>query len=142
MTSLLALTDAVAALLRAPPALAGGFIQRGRALHLPQGQSQGIFISLVRATGDMPFAGDSRTDWRADIAIGMACRAIPGGDGTAAVDALLEAVYGRLAADQTPWLLNPSLVWDAEEADQTVGFAELQIRIDQRTASGSLAAAT
>ena len=142
MSSLLDLTTTVVALLQANPALAGGFIHVGRAFPLPQNQSQGVFVGLARAGGEMPFTGDGRTDWTVELVISMAARAPAGGNGLAAADALLQSVYGRLAAADSLWVLTPALAWDVDEADQTLGGAELRLRISHRTAAGSLAAAT
>lgn len=146
MTAFLDNPQALQAALLAAPALAGGFVQLGRMVPLPEGKQQGIWIRPARSQGTEPFAGNARTDWDSEVLVAMAARAPAGGDGLTAVDALLSAVYARLAVAAPPaagfeWLGQPSLAWDIDEADQTLGAVELRLRFQHRTASGSLAAA-
>lgn len=146
MSSFLALANAVKDLLLQAPALASGFVHVGRAFPLPAEHDQGIFVRAARASGATPMVGDSRTDWATEIVIVMGARAAAGGNGLEAADALLDAVYASLAGAAPPeqsdgWVLQPVLAWDVDEADTTLGAAELRLRINHRTAAGSLAAA-
>lgn len=146
MSAFLDLRDAVRALLAAPPALAGGFIHAGRAFPLPAETAQGIFVRLSRGAGQAPFAGDTRVDWNTDIVVAMAARGAAGTDGEAAVDTLLAAVYARIAAaaplgNADHWTVEPAVAFEVDEADQTLGAAELRLRVRHRTASGDLSAA-
>jgi hypothetical protein len=146
MTVFLTNLQALKAALLAAPALAGSFVNLGRATPLPEGKSQGIWLRPGRAIGTESFAGDTRTDWDSEVLVAMAARATAGSDGVTAVDALLTAVYARVAAAAPPaasfeWLGQPALAWDVDEADQTLGACELRLRFKHRTASGSLAAA-
>lgn len=147
MSAFLDLRNEVVSLLLASTPLAGGFVKPGRAFPLPAEQAQGIFVRLARGQGQANFAGNSMVDWGTDIVVSMTARATPGQDGETAVDALLDAVYARLAAASPPvsadgWTLAPAVTFDVDEADQTVGSAELRLRVQHRTASGGLSAAT
>lgn len=147
MSAMLALRDAVVALLLAAPALAGGFVKAGRALPLPAERAEGVFVRIGRNVGDAPFAGDDRVDWETEIVCQCVVRAAAGVDGEAAVDALVASVYGRLAAAPAPehaeaWTRAPAIAFDVDEADQTIGSAELRIRVRHRTTSTSLTAST
>jgi len=147
MSAFLDLRNAVVNLLTAGSPLAGGFVTSGRAFPLPTEQDQGIFVRLARGQGQANFAGSSMVDWGTDIVVSMAARATAGQDAETAVDALLDAVYARLAAASPPvsadgWTLAPAVTFDVDEADQSVGSAELRLRIQHRTASGDLSAAT
>jgi hypothetical protein len=147
MSAFLDLVASIVAVLSTGPALAGGFIVPGRAVPLPAEQTQGIFVYLARATGDMPFAGSSRADWDTDIGVTCMARAAPGADAYTAVDPLLTAAYARLTAAAPPadsdgWTLQPTINWDVDEFDTTLGSAELRIRVRHRTGEGSLAADT
>lgn len=146
MSAFIDLRNAVRALLAAPPALAGGFIHAGRAFPLPAETAQGIFVRLARGSGQAPFAGDTRVDWGTDIVVAMAARGAAGVDGETAVDALLSSVYARIAAaaplaNADHWTVEPAVAFDVDEADQTLGSAELRLRVQHRTASGDLSAA-
>lgn len=139
------LRNAVYDLLNANPALADGFILKGRAIPLPPEKDQGIFVRLGRATGQAPFMSSTKVDWDADVVVTLAARAAAGSDGETAVDELLMDVYARLATAPSPpytdgWVIQPSLVWDCDEADRTLGAAELRLRVRPRSAEGSLAA--
>ena len=147
MSAFLDLRDVVVGLLTANPALAGGFVKAGRAFPLPVEQAQGIFVRLARGQGQANFAGNGMVDWGTDIVVSMTARATTGQDAETAVDALLDAVYARLAAASPPvsadgWTLAPSVTFDVDEADQALGSAELRLRVQHRTASGDLSAAT
>ena len=147
MSAFLDLRNEVVSLLLAGTPLAGGFVKGGRAFPLPDNQTQGIFVRLARGQGQAPFVGNGMVDWGTDIVVSMVARASAGQDGETAVDALLSAVYARLAAASPPvsadgWTLAPAVTFDVDEADQTVGAAELRLRVQHRTASGDLSAAT
>lgn len=147
MSAFLAIRDAAVAVLSAQPPLAAGFIHTGRAFPLPQERQEGIFVRLARGSGDAPFSSTTHVDWATDLVVQVLVRAQAGDDGETAVDRLLEKIYQRLAAAAPPpaaatWVLNPSVAFDVDEADQTLGMAELRLRINHRTADGSLSAAT
>lgn len=146
MSAFLALRDAAVAALLQAPAIAGGYVKAGRGSPLPAEKTAGVFVRLGRNPSAAPFVGDERHDWETELIVRLVARAAPGGDGEAAVDALLDQVYARLAA-ATPyanadaWTVAPGLAYDVDELDAALGAAELRLRIRHRTASGSLAAA-
>lgn len=144
MSAFLELRDAIVSLLMQAPAVAGGHVIPGRAHPLPEGQPQGVYVRIRRNTGRQPFAGDSRTDWSTTLLV--VCMARGTTDGDAAADALLAAVYARLATSNPPpqadgWVINPQIDWDVEEAEVPIGAAALQVTVQHRTASGELTAA-
>lgn len=135
-----ALVADVAALLAAAPALAGGFVKSGRAFPLPAEKSAGIFVRPLRAPGNAPFASDGRVDWNLELAVVCVARAAEGGSAMDAVDALLGAVWERLATAPAPeaadgWIVSPAIAWDFDETDTAVGAAELRLRVRVRTGS-------
>lgn len=142
----LTITQALVSALSQAPAIAGGRIYSGRMRAMPAEHASAVFVGLARSEGRQPFASDARTDWSTHLALDICARASAGQDGLAAVDALLDAVYTRLASTTPPadvpgWLIDSQIAWEIEEADQTLAVATLVLRIDHRTASGSLTAA-
>ncbi len=146
MSAFLALRDAAVAALLVAPAVASGFVRAGRAVPLPAERPEGVFVRLGAHSGIAPFAGDGRVDWESSLILHLMARAPAGGNGETAVDSLLAAVYARLAATPAPgnadgWLIQTAIVYDVDEADQTIGQVELRLRLQHRTASADLDAA-
>ena len=146
MSAFLALRDAAVAALLVAPAVASGFVRAGRAVPLPAERPEGVFVRLGAHSGTAPFVGDGRVDWESAVILHLMARAPAGGDGETAVDSLLASVYARLAATPAPgntdgWLVEPAVVYDVDEADQTIGQVELRLRLQHRTASADLTAA-
>ena len=147
MSAHLALTQALVDALGQAPAIAGGRIYRGRMRAMPAEHTSALFVGIVRSTGTQPFAGDGRTDWQTTVAVDVCARASAGVDGLTAVDTVLQDVYARLAtynppADVSAWLIEPAIAWEVDEADQTIACATVSLRVQHRTQSGSLSAAT
>lgn len=146
MSAFINLRDAAVAVLKAQPPLAAGFVHAGRAFPLPEDRREGIFVRLAPSNGDAPFASTTHVDWSTDLLVDVRVRAPAGQDPETTADALLEQVYQRLATATPPaagaaWVLNPTVAFDVDEADQTLGMAQLRLRINHRTADGSLSAA-
>lgn len=145
MSALLSLRDAAVSLLAAAPAIAD-LVLAGREVPLPAEHDTALLVSIWRANGEAPFAGDTRVDWQVDLVVHAKARAAAGGNAEAAADALLAAAYARLAAaaahaNAGHWTEQPSIAFDIVEADRSIGAAELRLRIDIRTAAASLSAA-
>lgn len=147
MTAYLDYTAAIAALLLASPALAGGYVKPGELALLPAEQAQGIFINPGRSTGANQVLEGGVNRWQTSIVVSMAARAADGQTRLQAIDALLALVYARLAEavapfGALPWTFAPDIAFDFDEADQSLGGASLVLRIDHFTAAASLSAPT
>ncbi|MCB2071648.1 MAG: hypothetical protein KDF67_19500 [Ottowia sp.] len=144
MSAFLDLVAAAEAALLASPALAGGHVYQGRERPMPQHATQQIDIQLVNSRGrPMTLAGNV-TRWDTAIGLRLRARAAAGSDGNTAADALLLAVFARLAATPAPsgaagWALEPSVTWDVSEADSTLVEAQLVLRVDHFTDAGLVA---
>ncbi len=113
-------------------------VRFGRSAPMPEGTDEGVFLMPRRSVGDRPHVGTEQTDWDSDVEVFLYARGRGGDDGITAVDALLGRVFERLS----PWITAPQIAWDVDEANTALGQAVLRFRIQQRTADGSLAAAT
>lgn len=138
MTAFLALSDAVVALLQQPPALAGGHIRRGRRVPAPEGVAQAIDVHVERSAGALADLDGSGLAWDTAIAIDLFARAADGIDAEQAIDTLLADVAARFAAADVPadlisWLLEPSIRWELDEADDTLVQASLLLRAQHHT---------
>lgn len=144
-TAALAFTDAIVALLKAPTALCGGRVVRGRAVPVQLEDDSQIFVRLVRSRGQPLDLAGLHIRWQTLIGIEIALRAKPRQDAHAAVDDPLAAVYARLATAPVPagadgWALQPDINWETAEADSTVSVATLAVQITHNTGPSSLVA--
>ena len=133
---------AVKAKLLEAPALAGGFVKRGRAIPLPAELDEGLFVRIERTVGSGGTLGV--TDWDTAIAVEGVKRVPPGTDSDDAIDPLLAATYERLrnavgiAAGVMDIVPDPEIRWEVAEADDTlVGFV-LLLRVNHRTGGTDL----
>lgn len=138
MSAFLAIGDAVLAALSAGPALAGGNIRRGRRVPVPLEHSQAIDIHVQRSTADNQFLSGGVLLWQTLVGIDLYARAAAGVDGETAIDALLAAVFARMASATPPdgvlgWVLEPAIQWDVDEADATIVQASLALRVSHYT---------
>jgi hypothetical protein len=146
-SAFLSLADAVVALLSAGTPLAGGRIRLGRGMPLPSHHDSGIDVDLVSSRGQQYTLDGQTTQWETSIGLDVMARAAAGANGAQAVDALLEAVFARLAGATPPagamsWALDPSVQWSVEEADRTLAVATLSLRVTHFTGGASLAPQT
>lgn len=137
-TAFLTLSDAVLAMLQQAPALAGGNIRRGRRIPVPENVDQAIDVHVERSAGQMTDLDGSGLAWDTGIAIDLYARAADGTDAEQAIDTLLAAVAERIAAATPPndvmsWLLDPSIQWELDEADDTLVQASLLLRVQHLT---------
>jgi hypothetical protein len=137
---------AVVTALTASPALAGGHVQRGRDLPVPMGRAEQVDVALASSRGQGRTLDGAYNRWATAVVLRLRARASAGQGGTDAVDALLSAVFTRLAAASPPagvarWTLEPDIEWSVDEADQTLVEARLVLRVDHFTGT-ALAAAT
>ena len=142
-TAFTALVAELAAALAAAPALAGGRIGINRLRPIPAGQSTAIVLRLEQSEGSEFVLGLLR--WRTTIAVECYARAVAGSDPAAAVDALLESTWQRLAAFRADLLgadvcIDPKVKWDYDDSDTPVVCAAIQLTASQNTSSSSLQA--
>lgn len=146
MSAFVDLEAAAVAALTASPALAGGNVLRGRDLPMPTSRAEQVDVALAASRGQGRTLDGGYNRWETAIALRLRARAAAGQGGAAAVDALLAAVFARLAAAAPPagaarWTLSPDIEWTVDEADQTLVEARLLLRVDHFTGA-ALAAAT
>lgn len=137
---------AVVSILTAPPALAAGQVRRGRRVPVPEGVEQAIDVHVQRALSDNAQLDGGLLQWQTTVGIDLYARAAAAGDGEAAIDPLLQAVFTRLSNATPPagtlaWALDNGLQWDIDEADQTLVQASLALRITHLTTTDLAAAA-
>ena len=142
-TAFVGLLDGLAASLTAAPALAGGRIGINRLRPIPAGQSTAIVLRLEQSDGTEFVLGSLR--WRTTILVECYARAVAGSDPAAAVDALLESTWQRLAAFRDDLLgtdicIDPRIKWDYDDSDTPVVCAAIQLTATQNTSAGSLQA--
>lgn len=145
MTVYLDYTGLVRSALLAAPALAGGYVQRGRAFALPEDRDAGIFVRPGRSLGTQQLLTEQVNRFTTELVIELRARGTGGQDALEAVNALLSDVYQRMAAAAVPqglasWVANVGIDFDAAEADETLGAATLVLRVEHFTGPGSLAA--
>lgn len=140
-SAFLDLSDAVvAALVAAPAVLRADRVRRGRNLPMPAAWTSAIDVRTISSSGSIDNIAGTTLRWKTLIGVEITARAEAGTDGEAAIDALLLAVFGRLAdaAVSMPSgvisvALSPAVKWDVDEADTTVVRAGLTLRVDHYT---------
>ena len=148
MSAFLVIANAAADLVRAALApLPRAEVRVGKRRPVAVGLPVEVVVRLLRAKGAVAFAGDARTDWGTGLAFDVYVRTEPGADVYATLDQVLDLIYPALTnaapiADAGLLTEEPDITWDVDEADQTLGYLCLIVRVSHRTASGSLAAAT
>lgn len=138
MTAFLDIGSAVVATLNQATALAAGHIRRGRNVPVPQEHTQAIDVHVQRSNASTEYLDGSLLRWETLVGIDCYARASVGVDAETAVDALLAAVFNRMAAASVPaglisWSLDPAIQWDVSEADQTLAQASLSLRVSHFT---------
>lgn len=98
---------AVASLQAAPPICAN--VLRTNLRTLPSQTAQAIVVRPMGAAVDLAANAGNPLVWQMQLAVECYARAAPGAAPDVAVDALLDATYTRLMADQTLGL--PNNVW-------------------------------
>lgn len=147
MTAFLDLPNAVVTALAQAPAIAAGRVRVGRELPMPQEWANAIDVVLASSSGRMLTLDAQSVRWTTLLGLRIRTRAAAGVDGHTAPDALLAAVFARIATTAPPagamsWQLQPQLRWDIDEADQTITQVDLVLAVDHITGGASLAAAT
>lgn len=145
MTAFLQIPQAVVAALALAPAIAPGRVRIGREVATPANWADAIDVMLDSSRGQAITLDGTTVRWTSLVGLRLRVRAAAGVHGIQAPDALLAAVFNRLATTQPPggamqWQLQPDIRWDVEEADQTVTLADLLLRVTHLTGADLLAA--
>jgi hypothetical protein len=146
MTAFADLGAAVRDIMLTPTPLAGGNVRRGRRVPVPANVAEAIDVHVQRSTGDNAQLDGALLQWETLVGIDLYARAAAAGDGEAAIDPLLQAVFARINNTPAPagaiaWALQPAIQWDVDEADQTLVQASLALRITHFTTTDLAAAA-
>lgn len=116
--------SALVSVLKAAPAVAGGQVFRGRSRSIGVAQQSGAVVRLIRSASTEAQVMGGRTTWKTLVAIecyGRGTSDVP----DAAADAVVEAVFARLATaptlgglamDVEP-LEGDTLEWDSDDMD-------------------------
>ena len=141
----MALRDAVAAALKAGPALADGGVKEGRRRPMPQAVERQVFVDLDESPAT-PTAMGQFVEWSTRVRVECIARSTPGLPADDVADEMLAIAYGRVMAD--PRLggkaldTNPAgMAWRIEEEAETgiAGCAAL-FTVRHRTPRASVAA--
>lgn len=145
MTAFLQIPQAVVTALAQAPAIAPGRVRIGREVALPEGWPDAIDVALDSSRGQVITLDGGTVRWTSLVGLRLRVRAAAGVHGIQAPDALLAAVFTRLAGTQPPggamqWQMQPDIRWDVEEADQTVTLVDLLLRVTHLTGADLAAA--
>ena len=139
----LAVRDAVAALLQAAPALAGGRVFENRDYKLAADAASGVWVfrdDSIPARG--PIMG-SPIDWTTRVRVVVKARTTGGVTAETAADALATEAYARvMAAPQLGGLASDleagQITWQQDEIETSVAMCELEFFVQHRTTSNLL----
>ena len=147
MSGFLAVTQFVEQLLRQAPALAPD-IERSRSLRVEDGTLTALRVYPNNADGVAAAVRGGFHRWVFEITVDCYARAaVEGalaGDAEAAADALLTAVWQRLAAAAAPagvasLLERPRVAWEFAETDRALACARLTFSVGLSTHNQTLA---
>lgn len=147
-TAFLAVTQYVEALLRQAPALAAGDIERSKERRMALESQAALRIYPLNADGRAAAVRGGFHAFTFDLAVECLARAplegAGAGDAEAAADALLQAVWARLAAATPPAgvhsLLNrPRLTWSPGDGEVPVIVATFIFSVDLSAHNQTLA---
>lgn len=138
----LAIQQQLVAALTQAPALASGRVYANPVRELPEGTATAITLTTERSDGTAPTV--HATDWRTTYRVDCLATAAAGADPAAAVDALLQAAWQRLAAVPAGAnglmriAIDPAIVWDFAPGLTTQVAATIRVAVDHRTPANSL----
>lgn len=139
----LGIRAAVAALLNAGTALAGGRIHQNRHYVLASSEASAIWVNRLDTAPERVVLG--RLDWRTELDVVIRTRTSGGTSAESAADTLSEAVFARVmtnptldgaAIDTVPG----AITWEDEEADTPIAVCALRFTVIHRTSEESLSA--
>lgn len=142
----LAVRDAVAALLQAAPALAGGRVFENRDYKLAADASSGVWVFRDDSTPARGPMMVSPIDWTTRVRVVVKARTVGGITGTSAetaADTLATEAYARvMAAPQLGGLASDleagQILWQQDEIETSVAMCELEFFVQHRTTSNLL----
>lgn len=145
MTAFVDIEAAVVTALANAPAVAS-IIQRGRSRPLPQEASTGVMVALVGSEIEPQAVLGAPVDITSRVVVELQARAVSSTAPTAAVDTLLAAANGRIAADATLGgtamdCRLAAIEYQPEDADQAVVAAITTWEVRHRAARTTLATA-
>lgn len=142
-SAFLQLRDALVAHLQSDPAIAAVPVYANRVR--PIGQEEDAAVNLVLSDSKAAHVVTQHTDWHTGFFIDCAARAVPGvADAATVADALLRAVYARMAAFAPPALgvidmvLDEAIRWDHAAEDVPYASATLRVTVQHRTPGHTL----
>ena len=139
----LAVRDAVAALLQASPALAGGRVFENRDYKLAADAASGVWVYRDDSTPDRGTITGAPIDWTTRVRVVVKARTSGGISAETAADMLATEAYARimgqphlggLASD----LAAGSINWQQDDADTAVALCELEFFVKHVTTSNLL----
>ena len=139
----LAVRDAVAALLQAAPALAGGRVFENRDYKLAADAASGVWVFRDDSTPARGPLMVSPIDWTTRVRVVVKARTSGGVSAETAADALATEAYARVMAQPQLGGLASDLeagqiVWQQDEIETSVAMCELEFFVQHRTTSNLL----
>lgn len=140
----LGLRVAIAGLLTAGPALAGGYVFQNRDYTLPTGRDAQVHVNLEKSDPiDIHLGLDAPRDWESTVAIVVLARRSGSVEAADAADAIWTDAYARLAADQTlggqVWDMLPGeMDTEPDEADTSITRLTWRLTLRHRTTNQTI----
>lgn len=139
----LAVRDAIAALLQATPALAGGRVFVNRDYKLPADAASGVWVYRDDSTPARGPMMVSPIDWTTRVRVVVKSRSTGGVTAETAADTLATDAYARVMAQPQLGGLASDLeagqiVWQQDEIETSVAQCELEFLVQHRTTSNQL----
>jgi hypothetical protein len=149
MSAHLGIQAAIVAALMAAPAVAGGNVKVNTTRPVSAATTEAVVVRLVQSRANTPQILGGPYDWMTQVQVECLARAASGtADPMAAVDALLEAVWQRLSTANPAGLgaidvrMAPAIDWQLDDGETPVVAAVINLTVNHRTTSTTLAAWT
>lgn len=148
MSAHLAIQTALVTLLTTAPALASGNVRANPGRPMAAQHSAQVNVRLVQSRADYPRTLGAGYEWQTAYAVDCLARgANAAADPVAAVDALLEAAWARIAVWKPASTLGvidvrmaPLIDWQTDDGDTPLVAATISLTVQHRTQAASLAA--
>lgn len=139
----LAVRDAVAALLQAAPALAGGRVYENRDYKLAADAASAVWVYRDDSTPARGPMMVSPIDWTTRVRVVVKARSTGGVMAETAADSLATEAYARIMAatqisGQTSDVEAGQITWQQDEIETSVAMCELEFFVQHRTTSNTL----
>lgn len=148
MSAHLAIQTALVALLTAAPALAAGNVKANTTRPMAAQTSAAVVVRMLQSRAAEPKVLGAGYEWQTVYQIECLARgANSAAEPMASIDTLLESAWGRVAA----WVpasnlgvidvrMTPQIDWQIDDADTPLVAATINLTVQHRTQSASLAA--